>query len=155
MTLIAIVILSAVLGGVVQWYLGEQDRRVQGRASARVILDVLTSATCRNYGPKQQPFALISIDYAGYVAAWGSERKALARVMMADEFAVIAKAFDELRTIGKMESQGKDLSEIVYDVMMDATHACEKARRILCPYSYSWRDERLRQKKIRSQINAW
>lgn len=140
MTATAIVILGAVLGGVVKWLLGERDRRVEGCASARVVGDTLTSALIRNAQPQQQPFTPVFIDYGAYAVVWETERKALARTMTADDYATVSKAFDELRTIGKMEAAGRDLTEEVFDALTDAAQACEFARRVTWRYSQSPRD---------------
>jgi hypothetical protein len=136
----AIVILGAILGGVVRWLAGERDRRVEGRASARVAGDALTSALIRNHEPQRQPFKPVFIDYSAYAVVWETERKALARTMTADDYATVSKAFDELRTIGKMEDSGHDLSEEVFDSLTHATQACEFARRVTWRYSQSPRD---------------
>ena len=120
--------------------LGERNRKVEGRASARVAGDALTSALIRNYEPKQQPFKPVFIDYAAYAAVWEAERKALARAMTVDDYATVSKAFDELRTIGKMEAVGRDLTEEVFDSLSDAAQACEFARRVTWRYSQSPRD---------------
>jgi hypothetical protein len=136
----AIVILGAVLGGAVKWLLGERDRRVEGRASARVVGDTLTSALIRNHQPKEQPFKPVFIDYGAYAVVWETERKTLARTMTADDYATVSKAFDELRTVGKMETAGRDLKEEVFDSLTDAAQACEFARRVTWRYSQSPRD---------------
>jgi hypothetical protein len=98
---VAVVVLGGVLGGIVHWLLGERNRRVEGRTSARVVGDVLTSALIRNHKPQMQPFKPIFIDYGAYAVLWETERKALARIMTADNYATVSKAFDELRTIGR------------------------------------------------------
>lgn len=140
MSAAAIVILGAVLGGGVKWLLGERDRRVEGRASARVVGDTLTSALLRNYEPKQRPFKPVFIDYGAYALVWETERKALARTMTADDYATVSKAFDELGTIGKMEAAGRDLTEEVFGSLTHAAQACEFARRVTWRYSQSPRD---------------
>ncbi len=81
------------------------------------------------------------IDYAAYAAVWEAERKALARTIVpVDDYAIVSKAFDELRTIGKMEAVGRDLTEEVFDSLSDAAQACEFARRVTWRYSQSPRD---------------
>lgn len=140
MSAAAIVILGAVLGGVVKWLLGERDRRVEGRVSARLVGDTLTSALLRNYEPKQRPFKPVFIDYGAYALVWETERKALARTMTADDYATVSKAFDELGTIGKMETAGRDLTEEVFGSLTNAAQACEFARRVTWRYSQSPRD---------------
>jgi hypothetical protein len=136
----AIVILGAVFGGVIKWLLGERDRKVEGRASARIVGDTLTSALVRNYEPKQRPFKPVFIDYGAYAVVWETERKALARTMTTDDYATVSGAFDELRTIGKMEAAGRDLTEEVFDSLTHAAQACEFARRVTWRYSQSPRD---------------
>jgi hypothetical protein len=162
----AIVILGAVLGGVVKWLLGERDRKVEGRASARVVGDALTGALLRNYQPKQQPFKPVFIDYGAYAVVWETERKALARTMTADDYATVSKAFDELRTIGKMEAAGRDLTEEVFGSLTNAAQACEFARRVTWRYSQSPRDrlerwvrqtrkERVNDRELRKLDRLW
>jgi hypothetical protein len=86
------------------------------------------------------PFKPIFIDYGAYAVVWETERKALARVMTADDYATVSKAFDELRTLGKMEAVGRDLNEEVFGSLYHAGQACEFARRITWRYSQSPRD---------------
>ncbi len=102
--------------------------------------DALTSALIRNHQPQQQPFNPVFIDYGAYAVVWETERKALARTMTADDYATVSKAFDELRTIGKMETAGRDLSEEVFGSLTHAAQACEFARRVTWRYSQSPRD---------------
>lgn len=140
MSAAAIVILGAVLGGVVNWALAERDRRAQGRAAARVVGEELTSALLRHHAPQQRPFSPVFIDYGAYAVVWESERKALARTMTTDDYATVSKAFEELRTIGKMEAAGRDLSEEVFDGLWHAGQACEFARRVTWRYAHSPRE---------------
>ncbi len=86
------------------------------------------------------PFTPIFIDYGAYAVVWEAERKALARIMTADDYATVSKAFDELRTIGKMETVGRDLNEEVFGSLYQAGQACEFARRVTWRYSQSPRD---------------
>lgn len=151
MSAAAIVILGAVLGGIVMWLLGERDRRVEGRASARVVGDTLTSALISNHKPQMHPFKPIFIDYGAYAAVWETERKALGRIMTADDYTKVSKAFDELRTIGKMEAAGRDLNDEVFGTLYKAGQACEFARRVTWLYSQSPRDRierRVRQTRV-------
>lgn len=136
----AIVILGPVLACAVTWLLGQRDRRVEGRASARVIGGTLTSVLIRNYQPKEHPFRPVFIDYGAYAAAWETERKTLARIMTADDYSTVEKAVDELCTVGKMEAAGRDLKEEVFDALSHAAQACEFARRVTWRYSQSPRD---------------
>lgn len=166
MNAVAVVVLGGVLGGIVQWLLGERNRRVEGRTSARVVGDVLTSALIRNHKPQMQPFKPIFIDYGAYAVLWETERKALARIMTADDYATVSKAFDELRTIGKMEAVGRDLSEEVFGSLYQAGQACEFARRVTWRYSQSPRDrterwvrqtrtERAKNRELRKLDRQW
>jgi hypothetical protein len=162
----AIVILGATLGGVIQWLLGERNRKVEGRASTRVVGDALTSALLRNYKPQRHPFKPVIIDYGAYAVVWETERKALARTMTADDYATVSKAFDELRTIGKMEAAGRDLSDEVFGSLTSAAQACEFARRVTWRYSQSSRDrierwvrqtrrERAKNRELRKLDRLW
>ncbi len=163
---VAVVVFGGVLGGVVQWLLAERNHRVEGRTSARVVGDVLTSALIRNHKPQMNPFKPIFIDYGAYAVVWETERKALARVMTANDYVAVSKAFDELRTLGKMEAVGRDLNEEVFGSLYHAGQACEFARRVTWRYSQSQRDrmerwvrktrkERVSSRELRKLDRQW
>jgi hypothetical protein len=97
---------------------------------------------------------------------WETERNALARTMTAHDYATASKAFGELRTIGKMEATGRDLSEEVFGSLTSAAQACEFVRGVTWRYSQSSRDriehwvrqtrkERAKNRELRKLGRLW
>jgi hypothetical protein len=141
---VAIVILAAILGGVIQASNAALDRKREGRAAALVIGDALNEALERNFEPQRNPFRPVLVDHAAYAVAWETERKALARIMSRDDYNVASKAFSALRTLAKKEATGHDLRDEVFDSLYHAALACELGRRAMHRYAQS-DVERLRQ----------
>jgi len=141
MSALAIVVIGAILGGVVQAAFAARDRKREARAAALIVGDALTEALMRNHEPQRNPFQPVFIDYGAYGVVWDTERKALARTMAKDDFQAVSKAFGALRVLGKKDAAGYDLSDDVFDALYQAGMACEFGRRALHAYSLSRREK--------------
>ena len=101
MSALAVVVIGAILGGVVQAVFAARDRKREARAAALIVGDALTEALMRNHEPQRNPFRPVFIDYGAYGVVWDTERKALARTMAKDDFQAVSKAFGALRVLGR------------------------------------------------------
>src|ERR1700730_7634981 len=137
MSAIAVLIVGAVLGGVIQALNAMLDRNREGRAAALVVGDALTEALIRNHAPESNPARPVIVDFSAYAAVWEMERKALARIMSADDYNTVSKAFGALRVPAKMEIVGLDLRDEVFDALYQAGMACEFGRRVTHKYAQS------------------
>ena len=85
MTAVAIVVVGALLGGVIQTLNAAVDRQREGRAAARVVGTTLAEAlvSLKGVSPaggqQRRRSQQVVADYATYLAVWESERTALAR----------------------------------------------------------------------------
>ena len=138
-TAIALVtlVLGAVLGGAVQAVVAWQDRGREARAAALLVGNALGDALERTHEPHLHPVRPVVIAFESYVQVWESERKALARILPAEDYAGISVAFAKLHKIKRDEEIGSDLREQVFDGLLDAGRACEMARRIAWKYAQS------------------
>jgi hypothetical protein len=112
MSALAVVILGAVLGGVIQTLNAARDRKREGRAAAIVIAAALAEAhgilqraqtahatddalSLTETGPGNLPVRELS----AHLGVWEAERKSLARVMASRDYHDVSRAFEALGSI--------------------------------------------------------
>lgn len=153
---IAVVVLGAIFGGLIQVASAWSDRDREGRAAALVVYDVLSEALGKAHEPQLHPTQPVVVDFLAYTSTWEIERKALARTMPPRSYAAISEAFAELRTLGRKEALAHDLRDEVFDALLDASQRCEQARRIAWRHAQSRRARGLGQlRRRREDFRTW